>query len=374
VSKSAKGESDSLLTSISRFNSKMPSNNPEEETYLFLVEYFDPLPRLKRQYLLKLFVKEMDVEMVDLKSKKLFLKRSPVPEHVKRSDFFVGGNVLLYSRMLDIVEYGDGYTRKKLATAMEPAVILAPASTQAMWGNLIETAGAKGMTVAAAKTVLFGPAQINEVQATLGSSEGLNDPAGVLVLHLAGPDGVAIASEALEASGLGGSALISPSTAVAEDLKGLLLGPKADMESSVTLDSCTCCIIKPHAVREGLIGPILTHLSKQSYEISALSTLHFGTETAEEFLEVYKGVVPEYSDHVVELCGGMCVAIELRAQDAVRTFRQTAGPWDVEMARELRPNTIRGMYGVDKVRNVVHCTDLDTDAIAECEYVFKLVQ
>ena len=74
----------------------MPSKNPEEETFLFLVEYFDPLPRLKRQYLLKLFVKEMDIEMVDLKSKKLFLKRSPAPEHVKTSDFFVGGRVLLY--------------------------------------------------------------------------------------------------------------------------------------------------------------------------------------------------------------------------------------------------------------------------------------
>jgi len=353
----------------------MPSKNPEEETYLFLVEHFDPLPRLKRQYLLKVFVKEMDIEMVDLKSKKLFLKRSPAPEHVSLRDFFVGGRVLLYSRELDIVEYGDGYTRKKLATAMEPVVILAPASTQDKWGALIETAHAKGMSVAAAKTLLLGPAHVNEVHATLGTGEGiLNDPAGVLVLNLAGPEGVASANEALEVLGLLGKVLISPSTAIAEDLKNALLGPKADIESSVTLDSCTCCIIKPHAVREGLIGPILTHLSKQSYEISALSTVYFGKEAAEEFLEVYKGVVPEYHDHVVELSGGMCVAIELRAQDAVRTFRQTAGPWDVEMARELRPNTIRGMFGVDKVRNVVHCTDLESDAVAECEYIFKLMQ
>ena len=51
-----------------------------------------------------------------------------------------------------------------------------------------------------------------------------------------------------------------------------------------------------------------------------------------------------------------------------------SGPWDIEMARELRPNTIRGMFGVDKVRNVVHCTDLESDAVAECEYIFKLMQ
>jgi len=349
----------------------MPGKDPEEETYLFLVEHFDPLPRLKKQYLLKLFIKDMNIEMVDLKSKKLFLKRSPAPEYVKKTDFFIGGRVLLYSRELDIVEYGDGYTRGQLAVAMEPAVILLPSSSQASWGTLIEAAGAKGLNVAQAKLVLFGPAQINEVQAVMGSGEGLNDPAGVLVLCLAGSDGVAVTKEVVESLGI--AALMSSSVAMAEDLKGMLLGPKSDLESSVTLDSCTCCIIKPHAVREGLIGPILTHLVKQSYEISALSTLYFGTEAAEEFLEVYKGVVPEYNDHVVELCGGMCVAIELRAQDAVRTFRQTAGPWDVEMAKELRPNTIRGIYGVDKVRNVVHCTDLESDAVAECEFVFKLM-
>ena len=195
------------------------------------------------------------------------------------------------TRQLDIVDYGDGYTRKKLATAMEPVVILAPASTQDKWGTLIETAGAKGMSVAAAKTLLLGPAHVNEVQAVLGTGEGVfNDPAGVLVLCLSGPEGVANVNEALESSGLSGKVLISPSTAIAEDLKNaLLLGPKADIESSVTLDSCTCCIIKPHAVRDGLVGPILTHLSKQSYEISALSTVYFGTEAAEEFLEFTRG-------------------------------------------------------------------------------------
>ena len=32
---------------------------------------------------------------------------------------------------------------------------------------------------------------------------------------------------------------------------------------------------------------------------------------AEEFLEVYKGVVTEYSQMVTELCSGPCLAIEV---------------------------------------------------------------
>ena len=68
----------------------------------------------------------------------------------------------------------------------------------------------------------------------------------------------------------------------------------------------------------------------------------------------------------------MCM--ELRAEDAVEVFRQTAGPWDVDMAKELRPESIRGKYGLDNVRNAVHCTDLAQDGQIECEYCFDIMQ
>lgn len=67
------------------------------------------------------------------------------------------------------------------------------------------------------------------------------------------------------------------------------------------------------------------------------------------------------------------MAIEVRAQNAVLTFRETAGPWDVELAKELRPDTIRGLFGEDKVRSAVHCTDLPTDGELECEYCFRIL-
>jgi hypothetical protein len=35
-----------------------------DETWLFVVEWFDPMPRLKRMYLLKYFVQQHQVEMV----------------------------------------------------------------------------------------------------------------------------------------------------------------------------------------------------------------------------------------------------------------------------------------------------------------------
>ena len=85
------------------------------------------------------------------------------------------------------------------------------------------------------------------------------------------------------------------------------------------------------------------------------------------------GVILEYSDHVLQLTAGLSIAIEIRAQNAVTTFRESAGPWDIEMAKALRPQSIRGKYGLDLLRNAIHCTDLATDGVTECEYVFKIM-
>lgn len=36
-----------------------------------------------------------------------------------------------------------------------------------------------------------------------------------------------------------------------------------------------------------------------------------------------------------------------------------------EIARHLRPRTLRALYGIDKVKNAVHCTDLPEDGLLE---------
>jgi nucleoside-diphosphate kinase len=33
------------------------------------------------------------------------------------------------------------------------------------------------------------------------------------------------------------------------------------------------------------------------------------------------------------------------------------------MARNVRPRTIRAVYGKDKIKNAVHCTDLTEDGV-----------
>ena len=121
------------------------------------------------------------------------------------------------------------------------------------------------------------------------------------------------------------------------------------LSDTATLDSCTCVVIKPHAIKSKSTGRIINHIISQGYEISAVASRHLERVQAEEVLEVYKGVLPDFSDQVTQLCSGMCLAMEVRAERPVATFRATAGPWDIEFAKQLRPSSIRAIYGVDKV-------------------------
>ena len=64
-----------------------------------------------------------------------------------------------------------------------------------------------------------------------------------------------------------------------------------------------------------------------------------------------------------------------RFDDAVvQKFRETCGPWDVNFAREIRPKTIRAKFGIDGVKNAVHCTDLPDDGDAEVRYFFDILE
>lgn len=91
------------------------------------------------------------------------------------------------------------------------------------------------------------------------------------------------------------------------------------------------------------------------------------------FLEVYKGVVPEFASMVGQLTEGPLVAIEVTGGNGQESFRPLCGPVDPEIARKIRPNTIRAKFGADKIKNAVHCTDLAEDSALELEYFFSLL-
>ena len=143
---------------------------------------------------------------------------------------------------------------------------------------------------------------------------------------------------------------------------------------TAAFNNCTCCIIKPHIVQSGLAGQVIDMILQEGFEISSMEMFTLDRPTAEEFFEVYKGVLPEFVGMVEHMTTGPCIVLEVRQESAVKSFRELCGPTDPEIAKYLRPNTIRAKFGHSRTINAVHCTDLEEDGLLEVEYFFSIQQ
>ena len=61
------------------------------------------------------------------------------------------------------------------------------------------------------------------------------------------------------------------------------------------------------------------------------------------------------------------------SDNVVCEFRELCGPHDPDIAKVLRKDTLRSKFGLDRVQNAVHCTDLPEDGLLECEFFFKVL-
>lgn len=149
-------------------------------------------------------------------------------------------------------------------------------------------------------------------------------------------------------------------------------------ESTVIVKNSTCCVIKPHAVLEGNLGHIISAINESHYNITALQMFYLSNANADEFLEVYKGVVSDYHAMLLSFMDGPCVAMEISGKnddmDVHKEFRMFCGPSDSDIARQIRPYTLRARFGCDRYKNAVHCTDLPEDTALELEYFFKILK
>lgn len=101
---------------------------------------------------------------------------------------------------------------------------------------------------------------------------------------------------------------------------------------------------------------------------------HLDRLQSEEFFELYKGVLPEFKQIAEHLTTGPCVAMEIRQDKVVESFREICGVIDPSVAKINDKNSIRALYGIDRIKNAVHCTDLPEDGSLEVEYFFNILQ
>lgn len=369
-----------------------------DERYAFVAEWYDPNASLIRRYQVLFYPADSTVEMIDIKNKRLFLKRSKC-EHVKLKDLFIGSNVNILSRQLTITEFGDEFTTRKLKAKKEKTLAIIKPDAISKMGDIFDHMASEGFVISQAKMVQLSPKEANlfyagyETRPFHAELVSLISEAPVIACELMSEDAVGRWREVLgptdstvarkEAPGsirarFGTDAMQnachgsdSPQSASRE--AEFFFGVGINRKNTAQFGDCTLGVIKPHAVNEGLVGKIIKDIVGAGLEVTALQMHYMDKANAEEFYEVYKGVVVEYSSMVEEVTSGPCVVMEVSGRDAHATFRQLVGPSDPEIARHLRPGTLRAKYGRDKVKNALHCTDLPDDSVLEVEYFFKIL-
>jgi nucleoside-diphosphate kinase len=117
-------------------------------------------------------------------------------------------------------------------------------------------------------------------------------------------------------------------------------------------------------------------VTDKRFSITALFSVHLTAPLAEELLDIYRGVLPNYTLTVDHLCSAPLLAVLVTGRndtDVVSDFRDLTGPINPQLAKVVRPQSLRAVFGNDAIKNAVHCTDLSCDGAMECKYIFETV-
>lgn len=129
----------------------------------------------------------------------------------------------------------------------------------------------------------------------------------------------------------------------------------------------TLSIIKPDAVKKGVIGKILDRFESNGLRIAAMKKVQLSKEQAENFYAVYKER-PFFKDLVEFMISGPVVVSILEGEGAVLKNRDLMGATN---PKEAKAGTIRADFAESIDANAVHGSDSLENAKIEIEFFFK---
>ncbi|XP_059614297.1 nucleoside diphosphate kinase 7 isoform X2 [Phlebotomus argentipes] len=350
----------------------MNSYDPEKLIFIALCEADGGL---ERRIFLHFYSHDNSVEMIDEKTRKPFLRRTRV-DQLSNRDFYVGSRLFIFGRNINIIDYGDSKTRKELSPRMERTFLLLKSKSLHKLGEIWCALLKQDFQVVNCRMIKLKPEDTVKIYGEETDSTRLSQ------LFSSTIEGVSVALEIVSKSAVDRMrrfceenfpdlpiySSVSSSNA-SRDIEYFFrtqnFSPTANFSGS------TLAVVKPHAVRSGKTGEIIKEILGNDLRITALKMVHMGRKNCEDFLQVYRGVAPEYNQMILELASGPCVAMEISSDDAHGVFRRLCGPFDPEVAQKLRPQTLRARFGNDRALNAVHCTDLPEDCASEVAFFFN---
>ncbi|WP_225333835.1 nucleoside-diphosphate kinase [Halomicrobium urmianum] len=125
----------------------------------------------------------------------------------------------------------------------------------------------------------------------------------------------------------------------------------------------TFVMVKPDGVQRGLIGEIIGRLEERGLKLVGAKFEQIDRDLAEDHYGEHEDK-PFFDDLVDFITSGPVMAMVWEGQDATRQVRKMMGETD---PAESAPGTIRGDFGLDLGRNVIHGSDHEDEGANERE-------
>jgi nucleoside-diphosphate kinase len=266
----------------------------------------------------------------------MFIKRIACPGLTIR-ELFVGSIINVFSRQLKLVEYGDMFTRRCFEASSEKTFAMIKPDCYTQTGKIIDAIYQNGFKISKLKMSRFSRPQLtddfygehrgkaffsdltNFMQSDVVTGmEIVNENAVQKFRDVIGPTNSNEAKQhaphtlraRFGADGLRNA--IHGSSSQSEFNREASLFFSKQFQPTAVFNNCTCAVIKPHIIQEGLAGQVIDMILQEGFEISSMQMFTLDRPTAEEFFEVYKGVLPEFTGMIEHMTSGPCIVLEIR--------------------------------------------------------------
>lgn len=128
----------------------------------------------------------------------------------------------------------------------------------------------------------------------------------------------------------------------------------------------TIILIKPDAVKRGVIGKIIARVEEAGYTLIAAKFLRIPDDLLDEWYAHHttKSFYPELKAFMTST---PIMAMLWEGDEVISKMRVMCGPTDSKKAPK---GTIRGDFGVDVQRNAIHASENEQAAMREMDLMF----
>ena len=128
----------------------------------------------------------------------------------------------------------------------------------------------------------------------------------------------------------------------------------------------TLILVKPDGVQRGLVGEIVARFERRGLKLIGMKFMQMSPELAGEHYGVHRER-PFYNSLVEYITSGPIVAMAWEGNEAIAAARATMG---ATKPVDAAPGTIRGDFGMEIGRNLVHGSDSVENGLKEVALFF----